>query len=168
MKAGRGFRRALSGAALAAASFLACGQTLEETSFSLKGYFIGMAMESCPDISVPGEGHLRGTLHCSIPIDTLGGLQATTFVVSIWNGQVFAMSVVLRERGRYAGGALVAALSEKFGRPDTSRAHLNEYQWRRAGQQLSFDGYKGSLVATDRVAIEELRRLNAQHNKKDL
>lgn len=168
MKTLGGLRRFLAGATLSAAASIGLSQTLEETSFSLKGYFIGMAMESCPGTSLPGEGHLRGTVHCSIPIDTLGGLQATTFIVSIWNGQVVAMSVVLRDRGRHAGGPLVAALSEKFGRPDTSRAHLNEYQWRRAGQQLSFDGYKGSLVATDRVAVDELRRLNAQQNKKDL
>jgi hypothetical protein len=147
---------------------LSGAQTLESSSFSLKGYFVGMILESCPGASFPAKGHMTGATNCLIAADTLGGVSVSSVFVTIWRGQVVSVGAVLEERGRNAGGPLVAALSEKYGRPDSTRAHLNEYVWHNGNQRMRFDGYGGSLLASDTAALAELRRINALANKKDL
>lgn len=153
---------------LAALYMNAGAQTLESNSFSLKGYFVGMILESCPGESFPAKGHMTGATNCLIPADTLGGVSVSSVFVTLWRGQVVSVGAVLEDRGRNAGGPLVAALAEKYGRPDSTRAHLNEYVWHNGNQRMRFDGYAGSLLAVDNAAIAELRRTNALANKKDL
>lgn len=142
-------------------------QTLADTAFALKGYHIGMALDQCPGPSMQLP-NMPGATHCRIEAETLGGDRITTAFVSLWNGQVIALGALLAERGRYAGNALVGALTAQYGQPDTTRAHLNRYVWTRGSQSMAFDGYAGSLIASDTAAMAELRRLAAARNKSDL
>lgn len=144
------------------------GQTPDETPFSIKEFAVGMPMESCPGPSQAGTGTLAGSVLCRIPADLLGGTPINAIFVALWQGRVLSVGAFLQKRGRYAAPELVEALTEKYGRPDSSKAHLNEYRWRRNGQDLSFDGYDGTVIATDRAAVDELRRINAKKNSANL
>lgn len=148
----------------------AVGQPLAETAFELKGYHIGMNLDTCPGPeSQPAVGQLAGATNCVLEgINSLGGTPVRAMFLTLWQGQVISVGALLVDKGRAAGAPLVAALIEKYGLPARSKPHINEYMWAKPGQSLSFDGYAGTLVGFDTAAHAALRRANATKNKSDL
>lgn len=154
-----------------AAALLACaGITHAQTMppIALKGYEPGADAPTCPGKSAPLPGSLAGAIICKMDESTLAGEEVVAFNVTSWNGKILAVTVQLKDRGRSAGVGLVDALTQKFGRPQESKPHINRYAWQRGSFVLRFEGYEGYVTAADTSAVEELKKQNAGKNKADL
>lgn len=137
--------------------------------FSLRGYEVGAPLDSCPDNNtMPAPAFLAGATLCRLAGGELGGTNVSWIFLTLWNGRIISLGAMLPERGRHVGLTLVEALTEKYGPPDASKAHIAVYRWRLPGQEMAFDGYSGSLIATDTGAMADLRKTNAKKNSGNL
>lgn len=133
----------------------------------LKGFALGAPMSDCP------AGTLQRTekppeLLCLMGPNTLANEPVKSVLISIFDGRVASVMFFLERSGRYAHGNVRDALVEKFGPPDVSKSHLNEYGWRRGPERLALDGWKGHVVMYDSAEQERIRRVRSEAGKKDL
>lgn len=158
--------RASAIAALVLISATAANCALAQ-DFALKDYRLGAPMERCPESATKVVPDGPSTT-CILGPTTLANQLATEHLVTIYESKISAVTYRLASKGASANSDLLATLKEKFGEPDFSKPHLNEYIWGRDTKRMIFDGWKGYVLLVDRTASDEARKKKAISNKSDL
>jgi hypothetical protein len=148
--------------ALAFAAGGACAQ-----AFDLKGYAVGAPMADCPEETIK-RGGKAPEIECHLGPTTLANAPVEHVILSIYEGKLVSVLFFLSKKGQYANGEVRDALMEKFGRPTSTKAHINEYNWLRPGQHLAMNGWQGHIYLYDTEATQRMKTERQQTNKKDL
>lgn len=153
--------------AIAAVSALAAFGTVAAQGLAIKEYELGAPMTSCPSNSLATNSNGPETV-CMLGSTTLANRPVQMVTVGFYQGKVSSAHFRLRSGGQYANGDVLEALKEKFGPPNADQAHLNRYSWYRDSQSLSFDGWDGYVLLSDRDAYKKIRTEKAAKDKSDL
>lgn len=145
-------------------SFFSFNASAED--FSVKGYVLGQQMSACPENSVSNPGN--AVLLCNLGPTTYAGADAVDHLVGIYNNEIISVMVQLKAHGRYANSGVLAAMKEKFGEPTISKAHLNNYIWKKGPLALAFDGYAGTIALVDIEKHRAANKVRAKASQDDL
>lgn len=137
------------------------------SGFALKEFEIGAPMATCPAHTI-AQGESGGMIICTLGATTLANQVVTGHGIYLYEGKLAGASYTMKDRGQYANRAVLDALVEKFGAPLQHKSHINEAQWRRAGQVLVFKGWQGDVGMMDQEASRRAAAASAAKNKSDL
>lgn len=135
--------------------------------FGLKGYELGAPMTACPDITI-AKGVIKGVTQCWLGETTLADEPATDLILFLVGGKVAGATVKMKGKGLDSNAGVRAALTAKYGEPNTNRSHLGEYRWQQGSASISLDTINGTIVAQDLAAMREAERQAAEKSKSDL
>jgi hypothetical protein len=63
---------------------------------------------------------------------------------------------------------VLAAMKEKYGEPTISKAHLNNYIWKKGSLALAFDGYAGTIALVDIEKNRAASKVQTKASQDDL
>lgn len=150
-----------------ASFFIALTVHAEET-FSLKGYVIGAEQNGCPDGTLAqSQMHTVYTM-CHLGPTTLANEPAGDYMVVLKDNKISGVMVGMRNRGRYAISAVVAAFKSKYGAPIEQKEYLNKFIWKQGSLSLLVDVFAGTIILTDVNEARKTQEESAVKNKDDL
>lgn len=136
-------------------------------SFSIKEYTLGMKLDSCPEASEKSK--IEGKkITCILPATTYAGSPVKVMLLNIHSGELVTIGVMFNEKGSSALHDVLGALVERYGSPDVSKAHVNEYSWSKGNQTLLLDGWKGYLILSDMKKNKEISTQEAKSKQNDM
>lgn len=160
------WKRAI-GAGLLVVAAAAGAQTAEER-LTLKGIALGQAVEGdCPTGSTVQTKKAK-TLCKMEGAQTFGGHNALGIFMEVFEGKVISVLVVLPRGSSSSYGSVRDALAQKYGKPASSKSHLNQYVWDVGTDKLVFDGWRGSVLSMDLAAGNAADKRQADSAKSDL